>query len=71
MMKKSFLSALENEQKNKLLKENLDIEKTASFLTASIFGILILIKLKNNTSYSRSAWEVLVQQMMSWRKLNP
>ena len=68
MMNKSFLSALENEQKNKLLKENLNIKKAAGFLAASIFGILTLIKVKNNTSYSRSAWEVLVQQRMSWRK---
>jgi hypothetical protein len=60
-----FLSALQNEQNNNQLKENLDIEKAACFLTASIFGVLSLIKVKNNTSYSRSAWEVLVQKRMS------
>ena len=67
-MNTSFLSALQNEKKNNQLKENLDIKKAAIFLTTSIIGIMTLIKVKNNTSYSRSAWEVLVQQMMSWRK---
>ena len=65
---KSFISALENEQKNNRLKKNLNIEKTANFLTASIFGINILDKIKNNNSHSRPAMEMLVQQMMSWRK---
>ena len=65
---KSFISALENEHKNNRLKKNLDIEKTASFLTASIFGIQIIEKIKNNNSHSRPAMEMLVQQMMSWRK---
>ena len=65
---KSFISALENEQKNNRLKKNLNIGKTASFLTASIFGINILDKIKNNNSHSRPAMEMLVQQMMSWRK---
>ena len=65
---KSFISALENEQKNNRLKENLNIGKTASFLTASIFGINILDKVKNSNSHSRPAMEMLVQQMMSWRK---
>ena len=65
MVNINFLSALENEQKNNLLKENLNIKKAAGFSTVSIFGILRLINVKNNTSYSRSAWEVLVQQMMS------
>ena len=65
---KSFISALENERKNNRLKKNLDIEKTASFLTASIFGIHIIEKIKNNNSHSRPAMEMLVQQMMSWRK---
>ena len=68
MMNKSFLSALQNEKKNNQLKENLDIKKAAIFLTTSIIGIMTLIKVKNNTSYTRSSWEVLVQQMMSWRK---
>ena len=68
---KSFISALENEQKNNRLKKNLNIGKTASFLTASIFGINILDKIKNNNSHSRPAMEMLVQQMMSWRKHNP
>ena len=68
---KSFISALENERKNNQLKKNLDIEKTASFLTASIFGIYFLDKIKNNNSHSRPAMEMLVQQMMSWRKHNP
>ena len=67
-MNTSFLSALQNEKKNNQLKENLDIKKAAIFLTTSIIGIMTLIKVKNNTSYSRSSWEVLVQQMMSWRK---
>ena len=62
---KSFISALENEQKNNRLKKNLNIEKTANFLTASIFGINILDKIKNNNSHSRPAMEMLVQQMMS------
>ena len=65
---KSFISALENEQKNNRLKKNLNIEKTANFLIASIFGINILDKIKNNNSHSRPAMEMLVQQMMSWRK---
>ena len=65
---KSFIGALENEQKNNRLKKNLNIEKTANFLTASIFGINILDKIKNNNSHSRPAMEMLVQQMMSWRK---
>ena len=65
---KSFISALENEQKNNRLKKNLNIGKTASFLTATIFGINILDKIKNNNSHSRPAMEMLVQQMMSWRK---
>ena len=65
---KSFISALENERKNNRLKKNLDIEKTASFLTASIFGIHIIEKIKNNNIHSRPAMEMLVQQMMSWRK---
>ena len=65
MVNINFLSALENEQKNNLLKENLDIEKAACFLTASIFGVLSLIKVKNNTSYSHYAWEVLIHQKMS------
>ena len=60
-----FSQCFENEQKNNLLKENLNIKKAAGFSTVSIFGILRLINVKNNTSYSRSAWEVLVQQMMS------
>jgi hypothetical protein len=67
-MNKSFLSALQNEKINNQLKENLDIKKAANFLTTSIIGIMTLIKVKNNTSYTRSSWEVLVQQMMSWRK---
>ncbi len=54
IMNKSFPSALENEQKNKLLKENLNIKKVSGFLTALIFVILTLIKVKNNSSYSRS-----------------
>ena len=65
---KSFISALENEQKNNRLKKNLNIGKTASFLTATIFGINILDKIKNNNSHSRPAMEMLVQQTMSWRK---
>tara|TARA_B100001250_G_scaffold192991_1_gene165907 strand:+ start:37 stop:624 length:588 start_codon:yes stop_codon:yes gene_type:complete len=65
---KSFISALQNEQKNNRLKKNLNIGKTASFLTASIFGINILDKIKNNNSHSRPAMEMLVQQIMSWRK---
>ena len=65
---KSFISALKNERKNNRLKKNLNIEKTASFLTASIFGINILDKIKNNNSHSRPAMEMLVRQMMSWRK---
>ena len=65
---KCFISALENERKNNRLKKNLDIEKTASFLTASIFGIHIIKKIKNNNSHSRPAMEMLVKQMMSWRK---
>ena len=64
----SFISALKNERKNNRLKKNLNIEKTASFLTASIFGINILDKIKNNNSHSRPAMEMLVRQMMSWRK---
>ena len=68
LMNKKILSALENKQKNKLLKENLNIKKAAGFLNVSFFGILRLIKVKNNTSYLRSAWEVLVQQMLSWIK---
>jgi hypothetical protein len=67
MMNKSFLSALQNE-KNNQIKENLDIKKAASFLTTSIIGFMTLIKVKNNTSYSISAWEVSVQLIMSWRK---
>ena len=55
MVNINFLSALENEQKNNLLKENLNIKKAAGFSTVSIFGILRLINVKNNTSYSRSA----------------
>ena len=65
---KSFISALENEQKNNRLKKNLNIGNTASFLTASIFGINILDKIKNKNSHSRPAMEMLVQQIMSWRK---
>ena len=65
---KSFISALQNEQKNNRLKKNLNIGKTASFLTASIFGINILDKIKNKNSHSRPAMEMLVQQIMSWRK---
>jgi hypothetical protein len=55
MVNINFLSALEDEQKNNLLKENLNIKKAAGFSTVSIFGILRLINVKNNTSYSRSA----------------
>ena len=65
MMNIIFLSALENEHKNKLLKENLNIEKAVTFLSASIFGVLSLIKFLNNTSYSYYVWEVLVRQKMS------
>ena len=51
--------------KKKAAKGKLKYNEGAGFLTASILVILTLIKVKDNTSYSRSAWEVLVQQMMS------
>ena len=46
MVNINFLSALENEQKNNLLKENLNIRKAAGFSNVSIFGILRLINVK-------------------------
>jgi TetR/AcrR family transcriptional repressor of nem operon len=64
----AYREALKNEKKKGHLIDSLDIEQAASYLTSSIIGINMLIKVGQRCSAARPAAKMVVQHMMSWRK---
>lgn len=64
----SYKNAIENERKNGRIIEELDSEQAANFLTVSIIGINMVIKVNKRSTAAEPAAKMIIQQIMSWRK---